>query len=172
MDYNIFKEILKVIRELKGGAMLHAFVISVLCFLLDFFYLRHLVNGYSLPLDIFRSIYLVVGFFSHIFLVNKIYGKIGELMKEKKLHKENAEKQQALYRLAAKILTSEHWEIIKPLVQQCQNDVALKKTKNNLKLIKDFKKLELLRAVYNLETSYCISFKPDFIEYVQSLRDL
>jgi hypothetical protein len=108
MNYNIFKEILKVIKGLKGGTMIYVFIVSISCFLLDFFYLRYFVNGYSLLLDIFRSIYLITGFFSHIFVVDKIIGKIEDWQKQKKQKKELEErynqKVATIYNLAKPVL--------------------------------------------------------------------
>ena len=94
MDYKkLFEFIITEIKKLKGLTMLFIFISSIACLLLDWFIIRHYVT-HTAVLDIYRSVYFICGFFSSIFLVNKIAIKIENQQNRKN---EQKQRQQDIY---------------------------------------------------------------------------
>ena len=84
------KDIIKIIEEVKEleiGTMLYIFIFAISCFLFDFFFLRFNV-AHTLWLNIFRSIYLILGVISHIFLIDRWLKYSKRKKQEQKIHLE------------------------------------------------------------------------------------
>ena len=106
MDYKkLFEFIITEIKKLKGLTMLFIFISSIACLLLDWFIIRHYVT-HTAVLDIYRSIYFICGFFSSVFLVNKIADKIEQKKAQEKENREYEYKIENYYKIVKPVLKS------------------------------------------------------------------
>lgn len=131
MDKKFFEGIIAEIKNLRGGTMAYIFIISVLCFLLDLFLLRHIV-AHTLWLDFFRSIYFLTGFFSNIFLFDSLWKTFEikqEMRKAEKIEKQKFnEKVNNLLVLATptiKEMPNNQKDILKTFIQYKSLEIAL-----------------------------------------------
>ena len=132
MDYkNLFEIIITEIKKLSEVSMLYVFIISVICFLLDCFFIRH-YTAHNWALDVFRFTYFVCGFFSNIFLFNRLVIKIQDTIQKRKQQKREAELYQQrlcdVYKKASPIIdtmTKEQKLFLKKFVDENSLEIAL-----------------------------------------------
>lgn len=131
MDKELLGIIISEIRNLKGGTMIFVFLVSVLYFILDFLLLRHYVS-HTLFTDITRSIFLIIGLFSTIFLFDRIYTRVSLAIKNKKLEKQQNEKYlkqlEAMYKLAKPIIddmNEAEIKIFKQFIEEKSLEIAI-----------------------------------------------
>ena len=71
-ETNLIKTAIKEIKGLEKETMIYLFGLSIVCFFLDVFLIRYLIHNVYI-LNLYRSIYIVVGFLSHVYLLNRFF---------------------------------------------------------------------------------------------------
>ena len=94
---DFIKTLISETKELEDSEMGYLFILSIICLLADWFYIRFHVH-HGVWLEVFRCIYILVGYFSHLYLSNRFF-------RDKRLKKEETKKlekiQEALNKLSA-----------------------------------------------------------------------
>lgn len=135
MDKGLIDSIIKEIKQLEVGTMVYVFTLSVVCFLIDFFFLRHHLL-HTWMVDTYRSVYFITAFFSNIFLFDKLYKNFIKFRAKTKTEKEQEEiynnELNSTFRLVEPIIHSLPYaqlEILKKFIEENALEIAFK---NNL----------------------------------------
>lgn len=107
MMLDFIKTLISETKELESGEMVYILFFSIICFILDLFFIRFLTNSFWL--QIFRSMYFTLGYFSHLFVSNRIF-------KHLRLKKEEVQRTKNI-KEALKNLTNDEYSLMYKFAQ-------------------------------------------------------